>query len=65
MMLAEVDGPAADGREEVIIGGPSTYVIAQHLAGWGGLVEVIEPIEVRSHLVRIARELLHTYEAAG
>lgn len=65
MMLAEVDGPASDGREEVIIGGPSTYVIAQHLAGWGGLVEVIEPVEVRSHLVRIARELLHTYETGG
>jgi len=65
MMLAEVDGPAADGREEVIIGGPSTFVIAQHLAGWGGLVEVVEPIEVRAHLVRIARELLDTYESSA
>jgi predicted DNA-binding transcriptional regulator YafY len=65
MMLAEMDGPAADGRELVIIGGPSTYVIAQHLAGWGGLVEVVEPPEVRAHLVRVARELLRTYGASA
>lgn len=62
MMLAEVDGPATDGREEVVIGGPSTLVIAQHLAGWGGLVEVIEPAEVRDHLVRLARDVLQTYD---
>jgi predicted DNA-binding transcriptional regulator YafY len=64
MMLAEMDGSTADGRELVIVGGPSTHVIAQHLAGWGGLVEVVEPIEVRAHLVRVARELLRTYRAS-
>jgi predicted DNA-binding transcriptional regulator YafY len=61
MMLAEVDEPVAIGRELVVIGGPSSYVIAQHLAGWGGLVEVVEPVEVRDHLLRIARELVQTY----
>lgn len=62
MMLAEVDGRASDGRAEVIIGGPSALRIAQHLSGWGGLVEVVEPVEVRDHLVRIARELLARYD---
>jgi predicted DNA-binding transcriptional regulator YafY len=61
MMLAEVGEPAADGREEVIVGGPSVGVIAQHLSGWGGLIEVIEPPDVRDHLVRLAREVLATY----
>jgi predicted DNA-binding transcriptional regulator YafY len=61
MMLAELDVPAADGRETVLVGGPSAFVIAQHLAGWGRLVEVVEPLEVRHHLTRIARELLDTY----
>lgn len=61
MMLAELDRPTADGVETVIVGGPSPLVIAQHLAGWGRLVEVIEPIEVRHHLARIARELLERY----
>ena len=65
MMLAEMDGPAPDGRELVIIGGPTTQVIARHLAGWGGLVEVVEPPEVRAHLVRMARELLRTYGASA
>lgn len=62
MMLAEVDGPAGDGREVVIIGGPSTFAIAQHLAGWGRLIEVIEPHDVRAHLARIGRELVEVYD---
>lgn len=62
MMLAEVDGRAVDGRAEVIIGGPSAHRIAQHLAGWGGVIEVVEPPEVRQHLARIARELLQRYD---
>ena len=64
MLLAEVDGPAADGRVEVIVGGPATIVIAQHLAGWGAAIEVIEPAEVRHHLVRIGRELVDAYRPA-
>jgi predicted DNA-binding transcriptional regulator YafY len=61
MMLAEVDGPSPDGRAEVIVGGVTSYRIAEHLAGWGGLVEVIEPLEVRHHLARIGRELAAMY----
>jgi len=69
MMLAEVevdvdatpDHPANDGRVSVIVGGPAAIVIAQHLAGWGSLIEVVEPVEVRHHLARIARELVTVY----
>lgn len=66
MMLAEVertgDVPArTDGRVEVIVGGPAAIVIAQHLAGWGRLIEVVEPDAVRAHLARLARELGELY----
>ncbi len=65
MMLAEVGdvGDArTDGRVAVSVGGPATIVIAQHLAGWGRLIEVVEPDEVRAHLARLARELAEMYE---
>lgn len=69
MMLAELGAPlegashrgSGDGRVEVVIGGPSAIRIAEHLAGWGALVEVVEPVEVREHLARIGRELVHRY----
>lgn len=69
MMLAELGGPVAgssgrrsgDERVEVAIGGPSALRIAEHLAGWGALVEVVEPVEVREHLARIGRELVQRY----
>jgi predicted DNA-binding transcriptional regulator YafY len=67
MILAEVDAPGPDGREQVIVGGPTTMIIAQHLAGWGGMIEVIDPPEVRAHLARIAGELTAVYndQSAG
>jgi predicted DNA-binding transcriptional regulator YafY len=55
------DHDAADDRVTAIIGGPSVERIAEHLAGWGGSIEVLEPPEVRAHLVRIAHELLGRY----
>ena len=77
MMLAELDrpssvppeqpsiGPSDDGRVEVMIGGPSAIRIAEHLAGWGALIEVLEPDEVRDHLLRVGRELVQRYGASG
>ena len=53
--------PGGDARVEVIVGGPSAFRIAQHLAGWGTLVEVVEPAEVCDHLARIGRELVQRY----
>ena len=58
----EVIGEADDGRVEVEIGAPSAEMIAEHLAGWGGRPEVVEPDEVRQHLVRIGRELVARYD---
>lgn len=60
--FAGSDEPDAwDDRLEAIVGGPSAIVIAQHLAGWGAEIEVIEPPEVQAELVRIAHELLSRY----
>jgi predicted DNA-binding transcriptional regulator YafY len=56
------DHEGSDDRVTAIIGGPSVERIAEHLAGWGGLIEVLDPPEVRVHLVRIARELLARYD---
>lgn len=62
MLLAEVDATADEhGRETVIVGGPTPLVIAEHLAGWGNLVEVVDPPEVRDHLARLGRELAELY----
>lgn len=63
MMLGEVGTGATtpDGRVTVIVGGPAAIVVAQHLAAWGNLVEVLDPPEVRGHLARLGRELSERY----
>lgn len=63
LVVAELDATGDSGRSTVVIGGPSTHVIAQHLAGWGNLVTVVEPEEVRQHLARLGRELAELYGA--
>lgn len=64
----EVIGPAPDsfdGQEQlaVRVGAPSAWIIAQHLAGWSGVVDVIDPPEVREHLASIGRALVARYGA--
>jgi predicted DNA-binding transcriptional regulator YafY len=54
-----------DGRVEVEIGAPTTAAIAEQLAGWGALIDVVEPAEVRTELARIGRELVERYGAAA
>jgi predicted DNA-binding transcriptional regulator YafY len=62
MLMAELDGPPDDkGRIEVVVGGPAAIIIAQHLCGWGSLVQVVEPQEVIDDLTRLAGEILATY----
>ena len=51
----------ADGRARVRVGAPTARDIARTLAGWGGAVEVLEPVEVRAELARIASELSALY----
>lgn len=36
-------------------------MIAQHLAGWGGLIEVLEPASVQAELARLGTELATRY----
>ena len=40
----------ADGRVEIEVGAPTHDYLAQHLAGWGDGLEVVEPDEVREQL---------------
>ena len=50
-----------DGRARVRVGAPIPLDLARNLAGWGGLVEVEGPPEVRKLLARIGAELSERY----
>jgi predicted DNA-binding transcriptional regulator YafY len=50
-----------DGRVEVEIRSHNELAIANEIAGFGGSVEVIEPLEVRRRLAAIADELMALY----
>ena len=39
----QVDGELEDGRVQVHVSAPVLVMIAQHPAGWGAAVEVVEP----------------------
>jgi predicted DNA-binding transcriptional regulator YafY len=52
----------ADGRTRVRLAAPEPLMIAEHLAGWGALIEVEEPDSVRAELARIGAELVQRYE---
>jgi predicted DNA-binding transcriptional regulator YafY len=58
-------GDAGDGRLDVEIGATHPGRIAEQLAGWGALIEVVSPDEVRQHLARIGRELVERYGATA
>ncbi|HET6742199.1 MAG TPA: WYL domain-containing protein, partial [Kribbella sp.] len=50
-----------DGRVRVRVAAPMAVSIAQELAGWGALVEVIEPESVMAELARLGAELVERY----
>jgi predicted DNA-binding transcriptional regulator YafY len=54
-------GEPADGRVRVRLAAPTPRDIAQQLAGWGALIEVVEPRSVHAELARIGAELLTRY----
>lgn len=56
----EVDGTEGD-RVRLKVTAPTPLMIAQHLAGWGGAIEVTEPREVQAELARLGRELADRY----
>ena len=50
-----------DGRVRVRVASHMARSIAEQLAGWGKVVEVLEPEEVRNELARIGTELVRSY----
>jgi predicted DNA-binding transcriptional regulator YafY len=56
------EGETPDGRARVLLGAPTPLDIARNLAGWGALVDVLDPPEVQDHLARIGAELTLRYE---
>ncbi|WP_329116017.1 helix-turn-helix transcriptional regulator [Streptomyces sp. NBC_01353] len=55
------DGEAADGRARIRLASPTPLDVARNLAGWGGLIEVLEPVSVQVELARIGAELAARY----
>ncbi|SDM30112.1 helix-turn-helix transcriptional regulator [Nonomuraea jiangxiensis] len=56
------EGVEADGRIRARVAAPTPLTIAEQLAGWGSLVEVVEPEQVRAELARIGAELVARYQ---
>jgi predicted DNA-binding transcriptional regulator YafY len=59
------DGEADDGRARVRLGAPIPLDIARHLAGWGAMIEVLEPASVQAELARIGAELTGLYASGA
>jgi len=53
--------PDSHGRARVRIGAPTALDIARNLAGWGAMIEVLEPQRVIRELARIGGELAAAY----
>jgi hypothetical protein len=47
------------------VAAPTALMIAEHLAGWGALLEVEEPAAVQAELARIGAELTARYSNAA
>jgi len=55
------DGEPGGGRARVRLAAPTPLDIARHLAGWGAMIEVLEPLAVQAELARIGAELTGRY----
>jgi predicted DNA-binding transcriptional regulator YafY len=55
------ESEAADGRARLRVGAPTAIDIARHLAGWGAMIEVVEPEAVHVLLAQIGAELTARY----
>jgi predicted DNA-binding transcriptional regulator YafY len=55
------EGELDDGRARVRLGAPTPLDIARNLAGWGSMIEVVEPRSVRAELARIGADLAGRY----
>jgi len=54
-------GQPGHGRARVRIAAPTPLDIARNLAGWGAMIEVIDPPTVQAELARIGAELADQY----
>jgi WYL domain len=59
----DVAGEEPDGRLRATVAAQSTTAVAEQLAGWATLIEVVGPREVVSELARIGAELVERYGA--
>jgi len=55
------EGELDYGRARVHVAAPTPLDIARHLAGWGAMIEVVEPRSVQAELARIGAELAGRY----
>ncbi|RSM74045.1 WYL domain-containing protein [Amycolatopsis sp. WAC 01375] len=60
---AHVEETLDDGRVRVTVSAPVAWMIAQQLAGWGSMIEVLGPPSVQEELARIGAELVERYAA--
>lgn len=60
---AEVVGEEPDGRLRARVAAQSTTAVAEQLAGWATIVDVVGPPEVVAELARIGAELVDRYGA--
>ncbi|MDV3222140.1 helix-turn-helix transcriptional regulator [Intrasporangium sp.] len=51
------DGRGPNGWTRLRVAAPTPLDLARNLAGWGGLIDVLDPPSVRDHLARIGAEL--------
>jgi hypothetical protein len=58
------DGEFDHGHARVRLAGPTALDIARNLAGWGAMIEVVEPRTVQAELARIGAELAGRYISA-
>ena len=56
-----LDGNLDDGRTRVRLAAPTPLDIARSLAGWGAMIEVVDPGSVQAELARIGAELTARY----
>ncbi|MEU1668192.1 YafY family protein [Streptomyces sparsogenes] len=56
-----LDAHLDDGRARVRVAAPTPLDVARHLAGWGALIDVLEPPSVRAELHRLGTELADRY----
>jgi predicted DNA-binding transcriptional regulator YafY len=59
----DVAGEEPDGRLRATVAAQSTTAVAEQLAGWATLIDVVGPPDVMSELARIGADLVDRYGA--